>query len=56
MNSFDDKLKAHFGNKLPEGEELYTNENLKSIENGPEVSHLADNIHQTTKVIDLDPS
>ena len=32
MNSFDDRLKAHFGNKLPEGEELYTNENLKSIE------------------------
>ena len=32
MNSFDDRLKEHFGRKLPEGEELYTNENLKSIE------------------------
>ena len=32
MNSFDDRLKEHFGRKLPEGEELYTNENLISIE------------------------
>ena len=31
-------------------------ENLKIIENGREVSYLIGKIHQTTKIIDLDPS
>ena len=31
-------------------------ENLKIIENDREVSYLVGKIHQTTKIIDLDPS
>ncbi len=31
MQSFEDRLKKHFGNTLAEGEELYTKENLKAI-------------------------
>ena len=32
MNSFKEKLKKHFGNTLAEGEQLYTKENLKAVE------------------------
>ena len=32
MPSFEDRLKKHFGNSLPEGEKLYTKENLKAVE------------------------
>ena len=31
MQTFTDRLKHHFGNKLADGEELYTEENLKAI-------------------------
>ena len=32
MPSFEDRLKKHFGDSLPEGEKLYTKENLNAIE------------------------
>ena len=37
---------------LPVGE----HKNLKIIENGREVSYIVGKIHQTTKIIDLDPA